>query len=273
MTTAADPEGGRAAAESPERATDATSANRWVVGVADLFAVGWVAAQIWWVPTGLASALWIGGVPYLLAVVAFGAVLLASGGGSARLGVVDLRPGVTALRAGPSRVAGWLCAGQVLLVTAITTSLVDRSRWDEGAAETILLIDLSLLVLLVAVVVMAQVVGVFRSRPRVDLTPTGVEARDLLGSRVIPWAALAPGGPLPPSGRSVSLVVSRPDLVVQRGLMISPRRRPRVNGDTLAVRVGFLADVLRYYVDHPDERAGIGTPQGYLRLRRTLGLR
>lgn len=80
----------------------------------------------------------------------------------------------------------------------------------------------------------------------------------------VPWEALAPSQPARPNLRSKSLTLSyaRPDLVRLRGLVWSLR--------TDTVHSWFIADAIRYYLDHPEHRAAIGTPAEYDRLQQTL---
>ncbi|MEV6816749.1 hypothetical protein [Micromonospora sp. NPDC051296] len=98
----------------------------------------------------------------------------------------------------------------------------------------------------------------------VELRPDGVCQRDLTGSLMVPWEALAPGRPLP--ARSPGLHPG-PDLrttgpVRRRGILPLGRRRLRIDN----VHPWFIADAIRHYVDHPQHRAAIGEPAEYQRL-------
>jgi hypothetical protein len=94
----------------------------------------------------------------------------------------------------------------------------------------------------------------------VEVTPEGVVVRAPLYRRLIPWAALAQGGPprQPAGPKSVTLAVARPELVRQRGLPLfcGTREWPDVPAGRHA---WLLADVIRWYVNHPEDRAAIGT--------------
>jgi hypothetical protein len=81
------------------------------------------------------------------------------------------------------------------------------------------------------------------------------------------WEAVAPGYPLRPEIRAwnLALTYTRPDLVRRRSIVFS---RWLVNIDN--VRAWFIADVIRYYVAHPEHRAAIGTESQYERLYRVL---
>jgi hypothetical protein len=80
----------------------------------------------------------------------------------------------------------------------------------------------------------------------------------------VPWETLAPGQPGRRELRSKRLILSyaRLDLVRRRRLVWSLR--------TDNVHSWLIADAIRYYVDHPEHRAAIGTPAEYDRLQRTL---
>ncbi|MFU8875160.1 hypothetical protein [Micromonospora sp. SL4-19] len=176
--------------------------------------------------------------------------------------------------AGPA--FGRFVVGQILLLGAITPSPVaDLFRDPEAptgvryslAGVTAALAALSLLL------VIGFVVAVLDGRPRIDLTPAGVEVREAIGRRWIPWEAMAPGTPVrQASAGTLRLRVARPELVERRGLVLSPAAAPQLMLSWLSVQPWFLTDVLRFYVDHPEERTGLGTPAGDERLRRALGL-
>jgi hypothetical protein len=65
--------------------------------------------------------------------------------------------------------------------------------------------------------------------------------------------------------------VTDPDRVTWRGWHWGwgSRRRPAVPLG-LDVHPWFLADAIGWYVQHPQERPGIGTPEGYRRLQAAL---
>ncbi|PZG17050.1 hypothetical protein C1I95_16350 [Micromonospora craterilacus] len=98
----------------------------------------------------------------------------------------------------------------------------------------------------------------------VELRPDGVCQRDLTGSLMVPWEALAPGRPYQPAARasSLALTYAQPDLVRRRSILPLGRRRLRID----SVHPWFIADAIRHYVDHPQHRAAIGEPAEYQRL-------
>jgi hypothetical protein len=112
------------------------------------------------------------------------------------------------------------------------------------------------------VILCVPVVGrVLRGRPVLALTPGALVVTDIFGTRRYPWDALRPGLPVwPDSRRTLRLTVDRPDLVTRTGLPVT------VNWVALQaahVHPGFAADVIRFYVDHPDRRAALGTRAEY----------
>ncbi|MEU5528318.1 hypothetical protein ABZ744_15365 [Micromonospora chersina] len=101
----------------------------------------------------------------------------------------------------------------------------------------------------------------------VELRPDGVHQRDITGSLTVPWEALAPGRPSRPAARAATLALTcaQPDLVRRRGILPLGRRL-RIDN----VHPWFIADAIRYYVDHPQHRAAIGEPAEYQRLWHAL---
>jgi hypothetical protein len=102
------------------------------------------------------------------------------------------------------------------------------------------------------------------------LTPEGILWRDELLHRFIPWPALALGGPSHPrpDEKDLRLVVARPELVTRPGFQLvamGPIRYPHINL-MVDVRPDFLADAIRWYVEHPEDRAAIGTVAEHDRL-------
>lgn len=141
-----------------------------------------------------------------------------------------------------------------------------------GAYPSILafLLPFGLMCLLTAVVVAVAWRGV-----GMELTPAGLGWRLPLLYRFVPWTALAPGGPPRPrpGARTLRLVVARPELVVQRGwLRTAGSRREPVVDLRVDTHPWLVADAIRWYVDHPDDRAGIGTAEGHERLIAALSV-
>lgn len=101
--------------------------------------------------------------------------------------------------------------------------------------------------------------------PRLELRPDGVRVRRLR-SAATPWAALRRGTPLRPrrNDQILALPVDNPDLV-------SPlfAKNPLIplgwDADPW-----FVADTIRWYVDHPQDRPALGTEAELARLQERL---
>lgn len=182
-----------------------------------------------------------------------------------------VRPGEGRLRAMAGPGFSWFVAGEILLLTGVTVPMVDGQLLHRPAASTSYdFLDVGLAVL-AAVLIVVLAAAVFQGRPRIDLTPSGIEVREPLGRRTVPWTALAPGTPArQPFPRKVVLTVTRPELVQRRGLVRGSAAAPVLDLAWLNVQPWFLADVLRWYVDHPQERAALGTEAGNERLCQAL---
>jgi hypothetical protein len=129
---------------------------------------------------------------------------------------------------------------------------------------------------LVAVLIIMIVFGVATAWRGIllRLTPEGLVYRGPLFHQFVPWEALAAGGPHPPASRSsttatISLLVTRPELVVRRGILRGTARQPSIPAVS-NVDATFLAWAIRWYAEHPEDRAGIGTQIEHDRLVATL---
>lgn len=107
--------------------------------------------------------------------------------------------------------------------------------------------------------------------PLVEITPDGVGYGRPRRTVFVPWAAMAPDGPVwaTHSDSSLRLPLARPDLV-RRSRLARRRAEQRLRLRDVDVAPVFLAAAVRHYVRHPEHRPGIGTPEEYARLRRTL---
>jgi hypothetical protein len=101
----------------------------------------------------------------------------------------------------------------------------------------------------------------------VQLRPEGLVDRGPVGRLTVPWEALTPGYPFvsSPSARSLVLSYARPELIRQRGLVLS---RQQINAGATDPR--FLGRALVHYVAHPQYRAAIGTQVEHDRLLAAL---
>lgn len=123
----------------------------------------------------------------------------------------------------------------------------------------------------------------------VYLRPDGLYDRRSLGTLIVPWEAVATAELYPRPGRSTTIVVppgafaagdtdaardrlgnvrltyARPRLVRRRGLAGTAQEIT-----TFHVDERFLAATIDFYAQHAQYRAGIGTDDGYRRLRQAL---
>ncbi|MEH1016090.1 hypothetical protein V6U90_23635 [Micromonospora sp. CPCC 206060] len=270
--------------ESPPPTRPVTPAHpsRWLVLVAVAVGLGWLVVMALVdrpvgreYPALIAVPLSFFGLP-VVALVAARRLLWR---GPVALVVAD---GCYRIPASPGH--GYLVVGQVLFASAWAGSAVNQladriGAWPDSLSGRLRLVDLGfgildqLPALLLGVVVGLLVVLVLRGRPRVVLTPEVLTVVEIFHTRIIPWEALTVGRPRRPSTPyQLVLTVARPELVTRRGLRWGRPGNVWVSVQRLAVHPWFLADVVRYHVDQPAARAGIGTEAGYRDLLRTLGV-
>ncbi|MCX4385488.1 PH domain-containing protein [Micromonospora peucetia] len=262
---------------APARASRTTAIGlpQLLVVAALVIAVAWPAVVTTWEPRGFWAGLLLRSVPFGLALLAFGAAVLSTRGRWRRPAELTLTGGAR-LRVPPGPGFGWFVAGQVLVLASATVPVADFDWLDDPDAPPAplryaLVLPPAVMLAVAALLIGVLVAAVFSGRPRVDLTPSGIEVREPFGRRTIPWVALCPGTPARQStGDQLVLTVTRPELVERRGLLLGSRTAPRLVLAWLRVHPWFLADAIRYYVDHSDERDAIGEPEGYERLRRAL---
>jgi hypothetical protein len=178
----------------------------------------------------------------------------------------DVREGVAFVVPG-NRAYGYQMCAQILMFGVIMGQPVvfwDRSR---GFAHVVA-VGMWVIGALLSVLIATAVLRVLRQRPILEFTPAALVVRDVLGTRTIPWEVLRPGFPTRSTG-TLRLVIDRPALVRCTGLMW---RSTGIAVMYTRVHPWFLADAIRYYVEHPDRRAGIGTVAEYHRLRVDLGV-
>ncbi|GHJ46583.1 hypothetical protein Cs7R123_39250 [Catellatospora sp. TT07R-123] len=120
-------------------------------------------------------------------------------------------------------------------------------------------------------VLVAVVLGLALWRPyRLDLGPEGIRVGGAVGhGRVIPWALLQPGLPARPGERgwTLPLAYTHPDALPPN------LRRLRALPLGWAVHPHLLADAIRWYTEHPEHRAAIGTQAEHDRLVAALAAR
>ncbi|OKI84558.1 hypothetical protein [Micromonospora sp. CB01531] len=169
-----------------------------------------------------------------------------------------VKPEVRAFATAPS-------ASQILIavtLTFLTSHLLGTRYLGEVFGGLFMVLPFLLLV-----AVGVQVASGWRGIS-IELRPEGVCQRDVTGSLMVPWEALAPGRPFQPAvgAATLALTYAQPDLVRRRGILPLGRRRLRIDN----VHPWFIADAIRYYVDHPQHRAAIGEPSEYQRLWHAL---
>jgi hypothetical protein len=173
-----------------------------------------------------------------------------------------------------SRNDAYLVSGQISIVAFLSGMQMMRSA-DTGrsvVAEVFSTVVLVLLVLLVPLAA-ATLAAAIQGRPSVLFTPRALIVLDSFGSRTIPWEALGPGTPQRPHPLlALKLTIVRPELVASRGLVMRNSSGTPLALSRLGVHPWFIADAIRFYVDHPDRRAAIGTSAEHERLLSDLGV-
>jgi len=105
-------------------------------------------------------------------------------------------------------------------------------------------------------------------RPQLHLESGGLVLRRFLRTTAIAWDELAPGGPLPPvkrRARRLRLYLNHTPMLGQYAASED------VPIGWLHIEPAFLARAIRHYVEHPQDRAAIGTEEGLCQLRAAMG--
>jgi len=105
-------------------------------------------------------------------------------------------------------------------------------------------------------------------RPQLHLDSGGLAIRRVWRTTEIAWGDLAPGGPVPPvkrRTRRLRLYLNRAPVL---GRYVASEDVPI---GWLHVEPAFLARAIRHYVEHPQDRAAIGTEEGLRQLRAAVG--
>lgn len=190
--------------------------------------------------------------------------------GTALMGLALLRPngsaGAFAVRDGAfvtsSRMSRYMTWGWIFLAGPLVTgSLMDGPAEDTSWVGAVLRTPLVLVVLF-------HLFLTLRDLPRLELRPDGVWLVSLR-TTTVPWTALRPGTPLRPRrhDRDLALTSDRPELLpeaLQGSSMID------LGWD---VHPWLVADAIRWYVEHPEHRAAIGTSAELDRLRGSVSPR
>ncbi|GIH03830.1 hypothetical protein Rhe02_18970 [Rhizocola hellebori] len=154
----------------------------------------------------------------------------------------------------------------LLLLLAANNYAQVINKWND-ADRTFAIVGTALGVLMTPVLAML-VTHAWRATT-LKLTPDGVTVYTPLLRRTIPWEALAAGGPPRPltTANRLQLITTRPELVSQRGwpVMSGTRQVPAIPLQ-LNVHPWFVADAIRWYAEHPEDRPAIGQPAEHDRL-------
>ena len=148
---------------------------------------------------------------------------------------------------------GWLA----VTLMWIGAGLVMTERVPNGDAMRVAHLPAAIPASLTAVTLAVGLAAgvLFANRPCVIMAPAGLTIRRLRQRSEINWDELAPGGPLPPTGRGTKQMTlyrkpPRPGTVP---------RAEKIPISWLQVSPGFLAVVIRHYAEQPAQRSGIGT--------------
>ncbi|MFG2054388.1 hypothetical protein ACGFI9_10165 [Micromonospora sp. NPDC048930] len=151
----------------------------------------------------------------------------------------------------------WVAGGSLLTERVPGGDGIRLAEFDFAALTSALLVGLLFVV---------AVVLVLSDRPRVALDPDGLTVQLTTTRQRVSWDELAPGGPPPPAGRRAN------DLILQRAVAPGRRLRPvRIPVGSFQVDSAFFANVIRDYVEQPDERRHIGSEAGLARLHSRFG--
>ncbi|GAA4708172.1 hypothetical protein Prum_079960 [Phytohabitans rumicis] len=231
-----------------------------LVAATVLLAVAWLAGSAWQTsPTGTSLVLGL-----LLPLVVLG--------GLTTVYVVQLtrsrRPATLEVRAGafvapPAYLRVAVHASVFLAIGAMVAGQALRDLADVPAISVPLLALASLQILLYV----PSVRAVFGDQPRVELRPEGLKLFNVLGTRAMPWEAIAVG-PYPRQRRQDvnEMAIGRPELVHRSGLERWLGQRKVMLPPLVATDPMFLAAAVNHYLFHAEHRAAIGTPAEYARL-------
>ncbi|MBB5869500.1 hypothetical protein F4553_002879 [Allocatelliglobosispora scoriae] len=129
-----------------------------------------------------------------------------------------------------------------------------------GKDDVLNLVTIGIWSMLIVPMLGCYALGLRRGSQRLVLTPTGVRIPTAFGFRFAAWGELAPGGPLHPSSD-------------RDPILLRFHSRPLVlRFFSSLVRPDFVADLLRFYVEHPAQRPVIGTADEYARIQVTASL-
>jgi hypothetical protein len=119
------------------------------------------------------------------------------------------------------------------------------------------------------------IVVIWTGGPVYELTTAGIHRQSEFGSLFIPWEALYADGPSRPTAAAINasqlqLAAVRPELVRYRGIVRARSPEWPVLPLATTTHPWLLADAIRWYAEHPEHRAGIGTQEEHDRLISTV---
>ncbi len=198
-------------------------------------------------------------IPFaILAIALFGTLGLAILGLSRPpTGAFDVKPEVPSFTAPTDPALTFTTLAQVFLAAALTSDAIGDLRSGESILD-------QWPALLWTVLTVLAVSSLWRGIG-VELRPDGLHNRDTIGTLIVPWDA-APAVQVPADKRtSLSVTYGRPELVRRRGLLVSRSQLSAGNVDRQVA-----ADVIQYYVAHPEHRTAIGFHTEYNRVLREV---
>ncbi|HCU52157.1 MAG TPA: hypothetical protein DGG94_20565 [Micromonosporaceae bacterium] len=206
---------------------------------------------------------------FLLAVIALNLVMALR-----TLGAASKRPARFAVAGRRFVAPGLLSTGfmAMMLLVLLSNTIADTvNEWRDPTGQIWVIFLTAMTAVMVPIVVLYLLVA-WRGI-RLELSPAGITWQTPIFRRLIPWSALAPGGPPRPhpEAKKLELAVVQPGLVTQKGLAVGAgtKDRPTIPMQ-LNIHPWFLADAIRWYAEHPEHRDAIGTQQEHDRLT-TLG--
>jgi hypothetical protein len=162
-------------------------------------------------------------------------------------------------------------AGDNIMVISVIIGLTLEGWWPAGSRPKLgasfgWLTAVALLVALAVYLAMNALRG-----SGLRLSPDGLIVQTALSHRLVPWDAIKPNTPQRALLRTplLTLQIARPEQVQRSGPVFGSGRIIRIPLD-FNTHPWFLTDTIRWYVDHPDDRAAIGTAAELDRLQRTL---
>ncbi|GAA1813170.1 hypothetical protein GCM10009682_37940 [Luedemannella flava] len=234
------------------------TAIRWAAVPLGLLAFGLrVLAETWWSEVAFRS---FDRSYYLLAtlsgLLAAGAVpfgiLLVLTRGDRRPAAFERRPGRLVAPTSPV-----FASGMAIMIMYLSAGLVNHGTVGRGDDRRVV-VDLDHWTTVAVGVCWLFAVGfLLLRRPVAVLDAHGVTVKRLWTVNVLAWHDLLPGGPASPTRRRpASLRVYRNAAPVPGPYLPSVD----IPVSLLHIDAAYLADTIRYHVDHPDERATIADP-------------